>query len=113
MMNTVAIRENTGAVLHPDYKNEVLEIVRSNLTPKLMAEKLSGYHENDIAEAMELMSRDERKRLYSILSSEALSGILEYSDRIKDYMAELGIKKKLELLRCCGLSKGAKQGRAE
>lgn len=98
MMNTVAIRENTGAVLHPDYKNEVLEIVRSNLTPKLMAEKLSGYHENDIAEAMELMSRDERKRLYSILSSEALSGILEYSDRLKDYMAELGIKKKLELL---------------
>lgn len=98
MMNTVAIRENTRAVLHPDYKNEVLEIVRSNLTPKLMAEKLSGYHENDIAEAMELMSRDERKRLYSILSSEALSGILEYSDRLKDYMAELGIKKKLELL---------------
>ena len=98
MMNTVAIRENTGAVLHPDYKNEVLEIVRSNLTPKLMAEKLSGYHENDISEAMELMSRDERKRLYSILSSEALSGILEYSDRLKDYMAELGIKKKLELL---------------
>lgn len=97
-INSNVVNENPVMVQHPDYKNEILEIVRSNLAPKFMAEKLLGYHENDIAAAMELMSRDERKRLYSILSSEALSGILEYSDRLKDYMSELGIRKKIEVL---------------
>ena len=44
MINNKIIKENTGVVQHPDYKNEVLEIVRSNLAPKLMAEKLMSYH---------------------------------------------------------------------
>ena len=53
MMNTNVMNEKLGAVLHPDYSNEILGIVRSNLTPKLLKEKLLGYHENDIAAALE------------------------------------------------------------
>ncbi len=98
MMNTNVMNEKLGAVQHPDYSNEILGIVRSNLAPKLLKERLLGYHENDIASALELMSRDERARLYSILDSESLAAILEYSDDLKDYMAELGIKKKLAVL---------------
>ena len=98
MMNTNVMNERAAAVRHPDYGNEILGIVRSNLAPKLLKERLLGYHENDIASALELMSRDERARLYSILDSESLAAILEYSDKLKDYMAELGIKKKLAVL---------------
>lgn len=98
MMNINAVRVNAGAGLHPDYKGEILGIVRSDLTPRLMAEKLLSYHENDIAEALELMSRDERGRLYSVLGSEALAGILEYSDMTKEYLSELGIRKRIDIL---------------
>ena len=98
MMNSKAIRLRGGAALHPDYKGEILGIVRSDLTPGLMAEKLLSYHENDIAEALELMSREERRRLYSVLGSEALSGILEYSDLRKEYLSELGIRKRIDIL---------------
>ena len=98
MMNSKTIRVNGSAALHPDYKVEILGIVRSDLAPKLMAEKLLSYHENDIAEALELMSREERRRLYSVLGSETLSGILEYSDRIKEYLSELGIKKRIDII---------------
>ena len=38
MMNSKAIRLRGGAALHPDYKGEILRIVRSDLTPGLMAE---------------------------------------------------------------------------
>ena len=62
MMNINVINEKLGAVQHPDYSNEILGIVRSNLAPKLLKEKLLAYHENDIAAALELMSRDERGR---------------------------------------------------
>ena len=98
MMNSKTIRVNGSAALHPDYKGEILGIVRSDLAPKLMAEKLLSYHENDIAEALELMSREERRRLYSVLGSETLSGILEYSVRIKEYLSELGIKKRIDII---------------
>ena len=98
MMNTNVVNEKLGAVQHPDYSNEILGIVRSNLAPKLLKEKLLAYHENDIASALELMGRDERGRLYSILDSETLASILEYSDNLKEYMSELGIKKKLAVL---------------
>ena len=98
MMNINAVRVNAGACLHPDYKGEILGIVRSDLTPRLMAEKLLSYHENDIAEALELMSREERRRLYSVLGSEALAGILEYSDMTKEYLSELGIRKRIDIL---------------
>ena len=98
MININAVRVNAGAGLHPDYKGEILGIVRSDLTPRLMAEKLLSYHENDIAEALELMSREERRRLYSVLGSEALAGILEYSDMTKEYLSELGIRKRIDIL---------------
>lgn len=98
MINNKIIKENTGVVQHPDYKNEVLEIVRSNLAPKLMAEKLMSYHENDIAQAMESMGRDGRRRLFSVLDSQVLADVLEYSDHRAEYISELGIRKKIEVL---------------
>ena len=35
-----------------EYSLEIAELIRSNLTPKRMQEKLSSYHENDIASAL-------------------------------------------------------------
>ena len=38
-----------------DYSTEITETIRSNLTPKRMQEKLLSYHENDIADALDLL----------------------------------------------------------
>ncbi len=90
--------ENPMAVQHPDYKTEIAAILRSNLTPKLMRGKILSYHENDIAAAMELLNRDERNRLYSILDTETLASVFEYSGQLSDYISELSIRKKIEIL---------------
>ena len=43
---------------HPDYRNEIISIIKSTLTPKLMREKLLDYHENDIAATLEILRPD-------------------------------------------------------
>lgn len=83
---------------HRDYKNEIAEIVRSNLTPKLMEDRILSYHENDIAAAIELLKKEERCKLYSVLGTQALANVLAYSDRLNDYIGELSIRKQVEIL---------------
>ena len=61
---------------HPDYQQELIGIIRSNLPPKALKEKLLDYHENDIAAVLELLSKDERMKIYNILDPAALSDIL-------------------------------------
>lgn len=92
------MNENLVNAQHPDYRAEIVEMIRSNLTPGRMKERLLDYHENDIAAAMELLKRNERNRLYSVLDPETLASILEYSGRLKDYLEELSIKKRMEVL---------------
>ena len=68
------------AVLKPDYEKEIADVIRSNLSPKAMKDRLMDYHENDIAAALDEMSVSERQRLYRILDIEDLSTIFEYVD---------------------------------
>ncbi len=90
--------ENLMVNQHPDYRAEIVQVIRSNLTPRRMQEQLLSYHGKDVAEAMELLRSDERRRLYSILDGASLAEILEYSDRLKDFLSELSLKKRVEIL---------------
>lgn len=90
--------ENIAITQHPDYKREIAEIIRGKLTPKLMQERILDYHENDIAAAMELMDKGERNKLYSILDAVSLANILEYSEGLQEYIGELSIRKRVEIL---------------
>lgn len=80
-----------------EYSLEIAELIRSNLTPKRMQEQLSSYHENDIASALELLTKSERLKLYQLLDSDTLAGIFEYSDHIADYVQELSLRKKIDV----------------
>ncbi len=92
------VNENTAQNSYRDYKSEITDIVRSNLTPKLLKEKLLEYHSNDIAMALEELNEKERLRLYSILGLNASAEILEYSDSSALYIGELSLKKRAYLL---------------
>lgn len=85
-------------IQHPDYKTEIAAIIRSNLTPKPMRDRIMEYHENDIAGALPLLKREERNRLYLVLDSETLAGVLEYSEEWETYLGELNIRKRADIL---------------
>ena len=92
---TKNIEKNTQ---HRDYRHEIAEIVQSNLTPKLMRERILGYHENDIAGALELLKKDARRRLYSVLDTETLANVLSYAEPFDGYIGELSVRKRVEVL---------------
>ena len=97
-MNT---NKNTGIATttqHPDYEHEIITIIRSTLTPKLIKEKIGEYHENDIAAAIDLLRKDERHKLYSILDTQTLADVLEYSEQRNNYIDEMGIRKRVNIL---------------
>lgn len=96
--NKGAMTETAVITQHPDYRTEIADILRSNLTPRKMQERLLQYHENDIAAALELLKKDERMRLYSILQTDMLASVLEYSGLLGEYMGELSIRKRVEIL---------------
>lgn len=83
---------------HPDYKTEIVQIFRSNLTPKIKQERILAYHQKDIASALELLSMEERSRLYHIFQGKALADILEYSENKTQYIGELSIQKRITVL---------------
>lgn len=82
----------------PDICNEIVAIVRSTLTPKKMKEEILAYHEKDIALSLELLSDEELKKLFKILSLDDVVNILEYSEDVLKYFNILTVRQKVEVL---------------
>ena len=83
---------------HPDYKSEILGLIRSSLTPGLLGDRMQEYHENDIAAALEDLKKEERARFFPCLGNDQLAAVLEYTDQRDTYLAELNIRRRVELL---------------
>ena len=62
------------------YSRSILGIVRSNLSPLAMKSQLEDFHEKDVAEALDLLTEAERKKLYRVLDSDVLAEILEHQE---------------------------------
>ncbi len=81
-----------------DYKAEIIELLRSSLSPKTLREELIDYHESDIADAIDEVEYSERKKLYSIFDAQTLSEIFEYTDERNSYINELNTGRKISIL---------------
>lgn len=71
------------------FENELVEIFRSNLSKEELLDKISNYHENDIAGALEKLNTEERKKIYPILGEEMVSNIFTYIEDPDEYLTEL------------------------
>ncbi len=98
----VNLAENEGELTdhRPDYQKNIMEIIRSNASPKMMRDELSDYHENDIAEVLPKLSPAERRKLYHVLTTATLSDIFEYMDEDQAglYFSEMDLKKAAVIL---------------
>lgn len=64
----------------PDYVEEIIAVVRSNRSPRILQEQLEDYHNNDIAQAIPRLTAQEQTKLFNLLALETLSGIFEYME---------------------------------
>ena len=74
---------------YPDYEQELISIIRGDMSTDEKRERLADYHANDIASVLELLSPEERKRLYHILGAEEVSEVFAYLDDASAYLTEL------------------------
>ena len=74
---------------HPDYEQELEDIIRSDLSLEEKRDRLADYHYNDIANVLEHLTREERRALYHVLGAEETSEIFAYLDDASTYIAEL------------------------
>lgn len=75
------------------FVDEIVAIIRSGAPDAEIAEKLQDYHENDIAQSLELLTKEERLHLYDILGAEWFSDVLSFIEEPEEYIKELGINK--------------------
>ena len=78
--------------MEPNFVAELLEIIRSGLPAEELIERISDYHENDIAGAIEQLTPEERQKLYPILGAERVSEIFTYLEDVEKYIGELNIE---------------------
>lgn len=69
--------------------NELLNVLRSGVSDEVLREKLSDYHAGDVADALELLSPEERKRVYSALGEELISDVFSYVEEPDELIEEL------------------------
>lgn len=84
----------------PHYEDQILKLIRSINSPKLLREKLDDYHANDIADAFESLTPFEREKLYKMLDTERLTEIIEYMDEEDQarFLNEMNIRKIIAIL---------------
>ena len=80
------------------YVEELIAIIRGNLSREELIDRLFDYHDNDIAEALELLTPEERKRLYSALGAERVAEIFAYLDDGDIYLKELSLKQQAKVI---------------
>ena len=76
----------------PDYAKEILAIMHGSFSKEEMLDRIADYHENDIAEAFELLSESERKSWYQMFGPEQIAKIFSYIDDPDSYLKELPLE---------------------
>ena len=78
-----------------DYRKEIISILSSDDSPKIINDRLSDYHENDIAEVLSGLSDAERQKFYRVGSVDRLAAVFEYADEkdAAEYLKEMDARK--------------------
>jgi len=93
-------KEKTQVAMQPDYQNAIVELVQSRQSPGILRDQLFDFHPKDIAEALDILSLSERKRLAVILPNDVFAQVLEYTESAGEYLQELSLKKRISVLSC-------------
>lgn len=92
----------SNVVMHKDYSKDIVRVLRSSKSDELIRRKFSKYHENDIADAIKLLDKDTRIRLYKILGVDWTAEIFSYledtPEYIEEFMTELSVDEAADVL---------------
>ena len=90
--------EEEAAPVKPDYSEELLALIRSGRPAAELREDIEGYHDSDIADVLEQMTPEERKKLYRLLGNERMSDVFAYLEDVGLYIEELDAEKAADII---------------
>ena len=82
----------------PISTEKIPAIIRQSPSVEAMQEQLRDYHDHDIAQSFEHLSRAERNLLYTGLDAQSLADIISYMDNPADYIGEIVIDKLADVI---------------
>ena len=77
-----------NVAVNPDFTQEIIEII-ANAEKDDLTLLLSDYHDFDVAKALPLLTKKQRKKLYYALDDQLLSDIFSYVDNATEYLEEM------------------------
>ena len=90
--------EKKEVLKEPVFAKEIAKIMKSSHSIDEMREQLRDYHENDIAQSLKFLNKDERKRFYRAIDAKWMAEIIAYLDNPAEYIEEIGIDKLAEII---------------
>lgn len=81
-----------------NFQDEILTLIRSKSTPKVVKDKLAEYHASDIADAIENCNSKERELIYRLLDLQTLADVFEYLENASERLEEIDIKRASRIL---------------
>lgn len=81
-----------------DYVTEIVQIIRTEMSEKELNDCLKNYHDNDIAQGIILLSKNERLQLFRVIGAERASEIVKYIDNPSVYLDEIGVKNTVDII---------------
>ena len=88
----------TERVEHPDYSEELINMLKSDIGILEKKERLQDYHANDIAEVLPQLSREQRMRLYRLIGEDTVSEVFAYLEDPVEYIRELDIERAADIV---------------
>lgn len=79
-------------------KEAIVKILRSSTSNQTKKKKLKNFHDGDIADALALLTKEERFKAYEVFGVEKTAEIFSYFDNPEDYIEELKADKAADIL---------------
>lgn len=76
---------------------EILDIINTISDDKLSIQ-LSNYHPKDIADVLQTLTSEERKRIYDLLDTSFIAEIMSFYDDAKDYVEEFSLEETIDII---------------
>ena len=89
MMRCFSEKRKEIVMSEKNHVQELVDIIRSGLPENELVDRISDYHDNDIADALTKLDKEERVKVYYAMGAERMAEIFAYLDDAEDYLREL------------------------